>query len=443
MGRVVYVSFLGDNPYLAGRYEYNGKVSKVTKFVQEADISFFKDEINEYIFFLSKDARENNWENNENYKHKKEFSEGVKGLKTILEELEIESEKIKEVDIENILHFDGKINTQSFVNKLFVKIIEEIPENSELIVDVTHSFRSIPFVSLTAFKYLGKIKNVKIKHLFYGAFEELGKIREIEKIPIEKRIAPIIDLKPLLFLEEFSEGVEDFKLYGRVTKLKNLFGENIGNLLLKFEKIFILGNGKKMFYGDEILGLKDALEKEKIVNNNDLAKIEENLKNEIIRELKKYKKGNISNIFKGIEFLKGKKQYVQTITLIIEILLTHLCLKHKFYTQDECILNPHKRDTYSKTCYIIAKEIENDDSKWKGSDEQKKRISEVLEQLNTYEKEIIKEIYKNFNEIRNYLNHGGFRKEIDIDNLESVIDNAINNLKKLLTEEENYEKNGV
>lgn len=53
----------------------------------------------------------------------------------------------------------------------FQKIVDKIPESSELILDVTHGFRSQPMILLAIVIYLQTVKNIKIKHIVYGAFD--------------------------------------------------------------------------------------------------------------------------------------------------------------------------------------------------------------------------------------------------------------------------------
>ncbi len=441
MGRLVYVSFLGTNDYLAAKYRIDDFVSEPTKFVQEADIKYLmnkNEEISEYIFFISDVAEKKNWNDNLAYGHREDFEEGFKGLKTILfDKLRLNKGKVSKIDIEDILYENGKLDTQTFTYKLFERIFNEIKNDSELIIDITHSFRSIPFVAFSAFKYLTYTKNVKIKHIFYGAFEDLGPINKVKDIPIEKRIANIVDLKPLLFLEDWASAVEDFKLYGRLHKLKNLStNEEFIKSLDSFEEIFILGNGKEMYKGDKIDNLKDSLNKEKIVDIPELNEVVKNVKSYFLEELDKYGEENIENILKGIEFLYGKKQFNQAITLIIELLFSYLCIKYD-KKKDKCLNNPHRRDRYRSICYILFKGDEENEKKWKVKNEtERKRIREVLNKIDKDEKDIIEKVYSEMINLRNLLNHGGFNKEesISFKDLREKIKKSLEEIKKLLKE---------
>ncbi|MCX7969396.1 MAG: CRISPR-associated DxTHG motif protein, partial [Armatimonadetes bacterium] len=65
-------------------------------------------------------------------------------------------------------------------------------------LDITHSFRSIPFIVFAVAAYLRRTKNVNICHIVYGAFEARDK----------QNRAPIFDLTPLLDLLDWLSGAE-------------------------------------------------------------------------------------------------------------------------------------------------------------------------------------------------------------------------------------------
>lgn len=62
--------------------------------------------------------------------------------------------------------------TQAEIWSLFQTIVETIPPESEVVIDVTHGFRSLPMIALAAVHYLELVKRIRIKHIWYGAFEQ-------------------------------------------------------------------------------------------------------------------------------------------------------------------------------------------------------------------------------------------------------------------------------
>ncbi|RMF43859.1 MAG: TIGR02221 family CRISPR-associated protein [Deltaproteobacteria bacterium] len=71
---------------------------------------------------------------------------------------------------------------------LFERLVEAVPENTSLILDVTHGFRSQPLLALTASLFLTAARNVHIEGIYYGAWEARN---------TATNEAPIFDLTPL------------------------------------------------------------------------------------------------------------------------------------------------------------------------------------------------------------------------------------------------------
>lgn len=63
--------------------------------------------------------------------------------------------------------------------QLFDAVVSAVQPKSEIIFDITHAFRSIPFLAFLAAAFLQKARAVKVKGVYYGAFE-----REQPQTPI-------------------------------------------------------------------------------------------------------------------------------------------------------------------------------------------------------------------------------------------------------------------
>jgi hypothetical protein len=89
-----------------------------------------------------------------------------------------------------------------------------------VVFDITNSFRSIPFLSFLAIAYLKAAKQVKVKHVLYGAFEAKD---------AENR-SPVFDLTPFVSLLDWLTATEQFIQTGNARNLsfllnpKNLSG---------------------------------------------------------------------------------------------------------------------------------------------------------------------------------------------------------------------------
>lgn len=94
---------------------------------------------------------------------------------------------------------------------------EYLKNGDELIVDITHAFRSIPIFLMNLLVYLQNVspKNIKISHIHYGMLDiikELG-------------YAPIIDLRSMMDVQEWITGAYNFKEFGNAYKVANMLKE--------------------------------------------------------------------------------------------------------------------------------------------------------------------------------------------------------------------------
>jgi len=81
------------------------------------------------------------------------------------------------------------------------RILESIPENSKLTLDVTHGLRYFSFLFFTAGLYLQALKNVTIYRAWYGLFEKKD----------DRGYNPFVDMSILLRMVEWFYAVNSFK----------------------------------------------------------------------------------------------------------------------------------------------------------------------------------------------------------------------------------------
>ncbi len=86
---------------------------------------------------------------------------------------------------------------------MFSEIASAISENVDMVIDITHGFRSQPMFALAAAVYLQAVKEVKVQGLYYGAFEAKD---------TESNETPVFDMTPVLHLMAWSSATES---YGR------------------------------------------------------------------------------------------------------------------------------------------------------------------------------------------------------------------------------------
>ncbi|AEH48000.1 TIGR02221 family CRISPR-associated protein [Parageobacillus thermoglucosidasius] len=209
MARNVLLSFLGRNDYEYCFYTYRGQRSSYTRFVQTAIYELFRnEEPMDVIIFATKEAKESNWND------KIREGQQVKGIQTAFQQIAPEA-TVKLVEIES-----GQDESANW--KLFDSIIAEIGEGDTIYFDITHSFRSIPFVALIVLNYARLVKKATIGALAYGWFEKLGRPNEVKQLSPEQRLVPIVDLTNMAQLLDWTNGVDQFLRTGDASLIKEL-----------------------------------------------------------------------------------------------------------------------------------------------------------------------------------------------------------------------------
>lgn len=112
----------------------------------------------------------------------------------------------------NGMHFRQQMPEAEFVRipngsvedegwEIFDILSQVIPEGSEVILDMTHGFRTLPMLSFMCLSYLRIAKGVKIKAMYYGAFDAKD----------ERGVAPIFDLTPFISLLDWAQAAKRFE----------------------------------------------------------------------------------------------------------------------------------------------------------------------------------------------------------------------------------------
>ena len=225
MSRKVFISFLGTSNYVQCRYDINGVVSAPVWFVQEALVEHLcKDWTEEdriLIFCTSKEktgekgSKEINWLDNGQTRITEELEKI--GLQHRLHDLQKRiglKAQIEEHDIEAGF-------SEEEIWDIFDTVYAKLLPNDQIFFDVTHAFRSIPLFSIVLFNYSKFMKGTKLVSIMYGAFEKLGPAFKVKEQPVEKRVAPVIDLTNIARLQEYNQVVSELVLFGRVKSISD------------------------------------------------------------------------------------------------------------------------------------------------------------------------------------------------------------------------------
>ena len=291
------------------------------------------------------------------------------------------NEKIKYVHVDNF----GNINelNQKIGNEIKIKKQEII----EIDMDITHSFRNIPFNLLTSLRLFELLNdNIVLHSIYYGERILNSECGSIYKIPILE----IINLY---------KSIVEFKDYTKYTNfLENtkMIDEKLLNIMRKISEAYTYNEYRK------IIEISKEFEK---VNNKELDLINKKIY-EII-EVKLIKNETYEELMKFVKNQKNSKNYALASFFLIDI------YKYKIFKIDS--------KEKSETFYKKIEKLKN-----KYVDNKLKKLIDCLNKLNN---------------IRNYAGHINIREEVNLINFSDSLEKAIEIMNKLtLKDIKKYEK---
>lgn len=132
-----------------------------------------------------------------------------------------------------------------------------LSDNDEIIVDITHSFRSLPLLIMQLILYLKQINSPKVtvSHVYYGMLDIIEKLH----------YAPVVDVSSMIRLSDWITGAFAFKLNGSSAQAARLLEQEGGNsaasLLSKFSDVLSLNDmGQLQQQVQELSGIKYSSE---------------------------------------------------------------------------------------------------------------------------------------------------------------------------------------
>jgi len=109
---------------------------------------------------------------------------------------------------------DGNSTDQMW--QIFDLVIENVEEGDTVTFDITHAFRSLPFLAFMFAAYLKTARQVKIKAVLYGALEMSRETGE----------APVLDLTEFISMLDWITATEQFVQTGDARRLSGLLEEH-------------------------------------------------------------------------------------------------------------------------------------------------------------------------------------------------------------------------
>lgn len=414
MARKVFISILGTGLYGKCKYTAEDFCSSETKFAQQATLEFINakewTEKDKVFIVLTEKAKKLNWDLTERCDSQAENSIKYSGLKQVLANMHLP------IEPEEIPIPDGKNEDEMW--KIFNSIFEKLEEKDKLYIDLTHSYRYLPMLMLVLSNYAKFLKDVEIIHLSYGNYEARNENNE----------APIVNLLPISFLQDWTFAAADYLENGNTYNLSELSKLNLTSILRNPNQDV----KKKAFpirdLMDSITNTTEDLQTCRgmnIVNSTNIKKLKENLSeiestfiqplNPVIDKIRhsfdKFdNKPNIKNGFAAAQWCFDNGLYQQSATILQENVVTFFCEKHKIEINDE-----ERREIVNAAFYIKSNKKEDDENSWKvpNTDNYEENKSTIKSILNDkyFLKEGLVGAFSNLTEIRNDINHSGMRSK--------------------------------
>lgn len=193
MNRNVFISFLGTSDYEPCRYVLNQGNEHFTKYVQEALVKFSCREwtTDDRIFiFVTSGARGKNWS----------------ALQEALSEMKLNPR------VEAILIPEEVSEKTIWI--VFTILYEKLMPADNLVIDITHGFRSSPMLLLTLANYSSFLKGTSVSKIYYGAFTAMKSLNTDS--------APVWDLTDLILLHEWTLGANEYIKFGNPDRISQL-----------------------------------------------------------------------------------------------------------------------------------------------------------------------------------------------------------------------------
>lgn len=389
MSRRKLLTFLGTGNYEEITYYKDAKES-TSRYIQKALSDIIEQDLT-IIVFVTQEAKKKNWFGNRcNYM----------GLK---DELDKACIKYEVVDI-----FDGKNNEEMWAN--FDKIYDVLEPNDAVYIDVTHSFRSIPFIFMAVLNYGKFIKNIDVIGIFYGAYEAKSENR-----------APIFDLTMFNKLSDWTMSAEKLISTGDGENFSQIVDSTVSPILKETkgadesaQTVRRLNKSLKEYSyalksarGDSLSSigcdLKESLMNLKSIERGELKPFEK-IVDKIMKRLSGYNGELVHDIHFTICLCKKFKLIQQAYTLLTENIINYVCIKGNLDVNNQKVNNIPSR-IMAKNILLSFHELDGDKiTLTKEESSIKQRLSGILNHD-------LADLYKQVSDYRNDLNHAGYRQD--------------------------------
>ncbi len=317
---------------------------------------------------------------------------------------------IGEKNYEEVIIPYGKSDSEFW--KIFEVLTQLDVENREIYFDITHGFRSIPLFVSTLLNFFSKVKNAKVKGVYYGIFEAKN-----------NDITPVVNMLPFLEMNQFIDAFSIFKKYSDGRNISSIINEKFkdipNNKKREYGKIRELSKELEFYsktigfsaiglYHDSLSNIERKIEEIKVLPNN--LKAIEFLISDIKDELNIYKdlEKEWDRDLKTAELLFEKNRYAQSLTILRETILTYILEELELELKDKDLRESKLGELFKEDSDLI------------------KSKKETI----YFTKEFIP-LLESIKELRNKSNHAFIAKNVGNKDINNSVENLEKFIKKL------------
>ena len=244
-----------------------------------------------------------------------------------------------------------------------------LADGDEIVVDITHSFRSLPLLIMQLILYLKQMGSprVTVSHVYYGMLD----------ITRELHYTPVVDISSMISLSDWITGAFTFKLNGSATLASRLLeqegGQSAATLLDKFSNVLSLNDmGQLQQQVQELSGIKYPSEMARLALEPTVSSF--------VRQFRNLSPAEFQYRLARWHFDNGN--YLAAYNDLVECIITKACEETPGYDWQDKGNRDSVRDAYK------AKDA---------------RMPDDTDRL--YQPTQLVEVYRRINPVRNYLVH--------------------------------------
>ena len=297
--------------------------------------------------------------------------------------------------------------------EIFQQIYDILDENDEIVFDITHSFRFMPMLGITLLQMAKFLKYIKVKKVFYGAYEPIKFKNGITEFPL-------VDLTSFSMLQDWILAGYTLVNTGRAEEIEKLAKNDLTPILkeskgkneeaLNFRKIadkiqqmtlnFRTNRGNETIAAREMKNINESVKK---IRESSLLKPFKLVIENIHSDTQKFAYKSEENIIHSIQWCIDKDLVQQGMTMLQEGISTLVL---------EEIGEQNQYNNINIRSYVshILQNISNPSGKFKkdlSEDPKSKELEKKI--LNIKEINKLSQIYLEIANLRNDINHAGFR----------------------------------